>query len=102
MAKGLMDRCLAREKLLDRLQERVKTMETGHNKLKASFEVQVKKMDITRKTLEETENQAEALKKVLKDKKGEISFLREKVHQAKVDGEMEFLTCTCPGYLWTT
>ena len=56
MIRGLMDRCMAREKLVDRLKERVETTGTERNELKASWEVQVKKFNITRKTLEETEN----------------------------------------------
>lgn len=58
MMKGLMDHCMAREKLVDRLKERAETGETEHNELKASWEIQVKKLDITRMALEEMENQA--------------------------------------------
>ena len=65
-------------------------METKRNELKASWEVQVNKLDVTRKALEESETQAKALKKVLKDKKGEISLLRKQVCQAKKDKEIEF------------
>ena len=65
-------------------------METKRNELKASWEVQVNKLDVTRKALEESETQAKALKKVLKDKKGEISLLRKQVCQAKEDEETEF------------
>lgn len=39
MTKGLMDRYLAREKLVDHLKERIETAEMEHNKLKASWEV---------------------------------------------------------------
>lgn len=71
--------------------------ETEHNELKASWEVQVKKLDITRKIVEEMENQAEALRKVLKDKGGKISSLKENFHQARVDGKMKF--CNFNGFL---
>lgn len=54
--KGLMDRCMAREELIGRLKEKAKAAEVEHNELKALWEVQVKKLDLTRKTLEETEN----------------------------------------------
>ena len=55
-------------------------MEMKQNELKTSWEVQVKKLDVTRKALEESKAQTEALKKVLKDKEGEISSLRKQVH----------------------
>ena len=90
MMKGLMDRCIAQEILVDRLQERAKSAEMKRNKLKTSWEVQVKKLDVTRKALEEPEAQTEALKKVLKDKEREISSLRKQVRQAKEDGKTEF------------
>ena len=76
MMKGLMDRCIAREKLVDRLKERVETAETWLHELEAWKEVQLKKLDVTKKALEESEGHAKALKNVLKDKKGEISSLR--------------------------
>ena len=66
--KGLMDHCMAQEKLVDHLKKRSEAAKTEWNKLKASWEVQVKKLDVTRKALEETEAPAEALKKMLKDK----------------------------------
>ena len=49
--KGLMDRFMAREMLVDRLKERSKAVEMEQNELKASWEVQVKKLDMTRKAL---------------------------------------------------
>ena len=53
--KGLMDYCMAREKLVDRLKERVEAAEMERNELKASWEVQDKKLDVIKKTLEESE-----------------------------------------------
>ena len=50
-----------------------------------------------RKALEELETQAEALKKVLNDKDGEISLLRKQVRQAKEDRETKF--CNSDGFL---
>lgn len=38
--------------------------------------MQLKKLDVTKKALEESKGYAEALKNVLKDKEGEISSLR--------------------------
>ena len=90
MMKGLMDHCMAREKLVDCLKERAEAAEMEWNELKASWEVQVKKLGMMRKALEEPKTQAKALKKVLKDKEGEISSLRKQVCQAKKDGETEF------------
>lgn len=48
------------------------------------------KVDLTRKSLGESENQAEVLKKVLKDKEGEISSLRKQGCQDKEDERTEF------------
>ena len=76
MMKGLMDRCIAREKLVDHLKERVETAERWLHELEAWKEVQLKKLDVTKKALEEMEGHAEALKNVLKDKEGKISILR--------------------------
>ena len=55
----------------------------------------LKKLDVTRKALEELETQAEAPKKVLKDKEGEISLLRKQIHQTKEDGETKFHNFDC-------
>ena len=52
MMKGLMDRCMAQETLVDQLKERAESAETEQNELKASWEVQVKKHNMTRKALE--------------------------------------------------
>ena len=97
MMKGLMDRCMAQETLVDQLKERAESAETEQNELKASWEVQVKKLNVTRKALEESEAQTGVLKKVLKDKEGEISFLRKQIRQAKEDGKTEF--CNSDGFL---
>ena len=64
MMKGLMDHCTAREKLVDRLKERAKSAETGLNDLKTWREVQIKKLDVTKKALEDLESHAKALKNV--------------------------------------
>lgn len=88
---------MAREKLVDYLRERAEAVEMEQNELKASWEVQVKKLNVMRKALEEPETQVEVLKKVLKEKEGEISSLMMQVRQAKEDDEMEF--CNFDGFL---
>ena len=39
MMKGLMDRCIAQEILVDRLKERAKSAEMKRNELKTTWEV---------------------------------------------------------------
>jgi len=90
MMKGLMDRCMAREKLVDRLKERADVVETRLCELEAWKEIQIKKFDLTKKLLEEYEGQTEVLKNVLKDKEGEISLLRKQVLRTKEDSIKEF------------
>ena len=53
---------------------------------------------MTKKALEESESHAEALKKVLKDKEGEISLLRKQVLLAKEDGKTKF--CNSDGFFY--
>lgn len=83
MMKGLMDCCMAREKLVDSLKERAEDAKTRLNKLKAWREVQNTKLDMMKKALEESESHAKALKLVLMDKEGEISSVRKQVQQGK-------------------
>ena len=85
-----MDRCLAREKWVNRLREKAEAIDSKLNELKAWKDVQVKKLIMTKKALEESESHADKLRKVLLDKKGEITTLKEKVHHAKADGKAEF------------
>ena len=77
--KCLMDRCLTQENCVYRLKEKAEATKTELNKLKAWKEVQVKKLTMTKKALEESESHADKLRKVLQDKKGEISTLRGQV-----------------------
>ena len=60
-----------------------------HRELTAWKEVQVNKLDLTRKLLEELKAQAEVLKKILKDK-GEILEVKCQLHQAKEDTIKEY------------
>ena len=93
MMKGLMDRCLAREKWVDRLREQPK-MEL--NKIKAWKELQVKKLTVTKKALEKLESRANELRKVHQDKEGKISTLKEQICWVKEDGKVEF--CDSDGF----
>ena len=65
MMKGLMDRCLAREKQVDCLKEKAEIAETELNELRAWKESQVKKLSMTKKALEESKILANKLRKVL-------------------------------------
>lgn len=81
MMKGLMDRCLSRKQWVDSLKERAETAETEVNKLMAGKETQVRKLAMTKKALEESKSLVGELRKVLQDKEGEISTLKEQVHR---------------------
>ena len=78
-----MDHCLDREKWVNCLKEKAEAIMTELNKLKTWKEVQVKKLTMTKKALEELKSQADELRKVLQDKEGEISTLREQVRILK-------------------
>ena len=90
MMMGLMDCCLAKEKAIDCLREKVKVVEAKLNELNAWKEVQVQKLTLTKKALEELENHVDELRKVLLDKEGEITDLREQVRRAKANEKAEF------------
>lgn len=53
--KGLMDHCMAWEQLMDCLKKRAEIEKTRIHELKAWREVQIKKLDVTKKALEESE-----------------------------------------------
>ena len=74
---------------MSRLREKVEAKEMKHRELTAWKEVQVNKLDLTRKLLEELKAQAEVLKKILKDK-GEILEVKCQLHQAKEDTIKEY------------
>lgn len=88
--KGLMDHCMPWEQLVDCLKERAETAEMGLHKLEAQREVQIRKLDLTKKALEKSEEKTEVLTNVLKDKEGEVSLLRKQVRHAKEDAVKEF------------
>ena len=71
--KGLMDRCTSHETMISRLREKVEAKDAELQKLTAWKDVQINKIDYTRKLLEEFEASVEALKKIVKEKEGEIT-----------------------------
>ena len=77
MMKGLVDRCLTKEKVINCLREKVKAVKAKLNELNAWKEIQVQKLTLIKKALEELENHADELRKVLLDKEGEITKIRE-------------------------
>ena len=77
MMKGLVDCCLAKEKVINCLREKVKAVKAKLNELNAWKEIQAQKLTLIKKALEELENHADELRKVLLDKEGEITELRE-------------------------
>ena len=73
MLKGLMDRCTSHETVISRLREKVEAKDAELQKLTAWKDVQINKIDYTRKLLEEIEASVKALKKIVKEKEGEIT-----------------------------
>ena len=73
MLKGLMDRYTSHETAISHLREKVEAKDAELWKLTAWKDVQINKLDYTRKLLEEFEASVEALKKILKEKEGEIT-----------------------------
>ena len=73
MLKGLMDRCTSHETMISRLREKVEAKDAELQKLTAWKDVQINKIDYTRKLLKEFEASVEALKKIVKEKEGEIT-----------------------------
>ena len=71
--KGLMDRCTSHKTMISRLREKVEAKDAELQKLTAWKDVQINKLDYTRKLLEEFEASVEALKKIVKEKEGEIT-----------------------------
>ena len=98
MMKGLMDRCMAREQLVDHLKEWAETVEMWLCELEAWKDVQIRKLDLTKKALKELEEKTKVLTNVLKDKEGEASTLRKKVRHAKEDAVKEF--CDFDAFLY--
>ena len=68
---------------MDRLKERAESVETGLCELEAWKDVQIRKLDLTKKALKELKEKTEVLTNVLKEKEGELSLLRKQVRHAK-------------------
>ena len=62
---------------MDCLKERVETTETGLYELEAWKGVLIRKLNLRKKALEESEEKTEVLTNVLKDKEGEVSLLKK-------------------------
>ena len=62
---------------MDCLKERVETTETGLCELEAWKGVLIKKLNLRKKALEESEEKTKVLTNVLKDKEGEVSLLKK-------------------------
>ena len=88
--KGLMDRCASYETVLGHLREKVEAREMKLQELMAWKEVQVNKLNLTRKLLEKSEVQVKALKEILKDKEKEILEAKIQLRQAKEDAIREY------------
>ena len=83
MMKGLMDRYVSYETILDRLRERLGTKKMEVQEFLAWKYVQIRKFDLTKQLLKELEPQVEVLKKILKDKEAEISEAKSQLRHAK-------------------
>ena len=73
MLKGLMDRCTSHKTMISHLREKVEAKDAELQKLTAWKDVQINKIDYTRKLLKEFEASVKALKKMIKEKEGEIT-----------------------------
>lgn len=71
--------------VISHLKEEVEARDSELRELTAWKEVQINKLDYTRKLLEESEASVEALKEILKDKEVEIMETKNQLRQAKED-----------------
>ena len=62
--KGLMDRCLSQETMVDHVRAKAEATEAELGELKAWKVIQENKLDLMKKLLDEVEAQTEALKKI--------------------------------------
>ena len=95
MMKGLMDHCVSQATVVDHVRVRVEATgveatEVELGELKAWKVVQENKFDLTKRLPGETEEQTEALKKVLKDKEDKIFQSKKLLHRAKEDAIKEY------------
>lgn len=73
MIKGLMDRYVSHETVVNRLREKAEARDSELRELMVWKEVQVNKLNLMKQLLKESEAQFEALNKILKEKEAEIS-----------------------------
>lgn len=83
MMKGLMDHCVSHKMVLGRLREKLGAKETEVQELLAWKDVQIRKLDLTKKLLKELKAQVEAMKKIFEDKEVEISKAKSQLRHAK-------------------
>lgn len=98
--KGLMDRCLSQETMVDHVRAKAEAIEAELGELKAWKVIQENKLDLMRKLLDEANAQMEALKKVLKNKEDEIFKSKKQLHQAKEDVIKEYCDSDALWYQW--
>ena len=90
MMKGLMDHCVSRAMVVERVRARAEASKAELAELKDQKVIQEKKFDLKKRLLEEEEEQTEALKKVLKDKEDEISQSKKLLRRVKEDAIKEY------------
>ena len=88
--KGLINRCVSQVTVVDRVRSRAEASKVELSELKAWKSVHEKKFNLTKRLLEEAEEQSEVLKKVLKDKENKISQSKKLLHRAKEDAIKEY------------
>jgi len=76
--------------VISRLRDKLDAKETEVQELLAWKDVQVRKLDLTKQFLKELEAQVKAMKKILKDKEGEVTKVKSQLHQAKEDAIKEY------------
>ena len=67
--KGLIDRCVSHKTALGRLREKLGTKEIKVQELLTWKDVQIRKLDLTKQLLKESEAQVEALNKFSRTKR---------------------------------
>lgn len=90
MMKGLMDGCMSQAIAVDHVRTEAEASEAELREPKAWKVTMQKKFVLTKRLLEKAKGQTKALKKVLKDKKDEISESKKLIHQAKENAIKEY------------
>ena len=81
MTKGLMDRALHQEMVLERVRKKAKLMEEELLELKNWKVVTEQKLKLAERTRDENQKMTEELKAVLEDKENELRLAKEKAVQ---------------------